>query len=142
MKKRNSMPIPELVDEKLYLNLLNKPKSKKQQYVHYYRFKLFLIIAKHTGLGASDIGSLTRENINDLMEKGRLSTNETKKGKSKIVLFSEKARSELLQFKDGIGLVFDKQDTLMGTKHTRNFIRFVNNNLKETSSGSGSNESF
>lgn len=113
MKKTNSMPLREVVDEKLYLELLNQPKNDKQRALHFFRFKFFLVVSRHTGLRVSDIGGLTKEQIKEMMENGRLSLKQKKTGKYRIVLLSEKAIEELLRFQDGIDFIFEAQSTLI-----------------------------
>lgn len=135
--KKGSLPLRDTIDEKLYLNILNKARTPKQQPLHYFRFQLYIILARHTGLRLSDVGSLTHSQVLDLLVGRKVEVMERKTRKFRKVVLSDKGRAELSSCSEAICFVFEKQGTLMGTAHPRNWARFVNTTLRKYTEESG-----
>lgn len=134
MKRRKKSLIiirPHFMFENLYQTLLSQPKKENQQEIHYYRFKLFLILSRYILLTAGKIGLLTKEKVEEILKTKKLTLGEMKTHRHGTVDLPDKAVNELSKMVDGINLVFDNQVTLRGTKHPRKWIRFINNSLIE-----------
>lgn len=123
-------PERALVPPELYHGLLSLPRHPKQRELQFFRFKIYVVVAYHSGLRIGDIGRLSREQLQSLMDHGRLDLVESKNKRCRKVLFSDSARADLCQFKDGLDIVFQDSPTLMGTEHVRNWARFVNSSLR------------
>lgn len=129
--KKSSRPLREVMDDQLYQVLLKLEKKSKHLLIHHYRFKLYLIVARHTGLRAGDIGTLTKKDFEEMQRSGKLIFQEEKTGTYRTIILSENALKELEKWNDGIEYVFQNQETLMGTRYSRNWLRFLNKNLAD-----------
>lgn len=134
-KKSAKRPLRDLMDSELYTKLLSKERQPKQSLLHYYRFQLYIILARHTGLRVGDIGRLTYEQVTSLSNTGRLDLQEKKNGKFRKMVLSDNGKAELQKFQPAVDYVFSKQSTLMGTVHSRNWVRFINTSLIKGSEG-------
>lgn len=128
---RDAMP------KEVYTRLLALPKHPRQQPLHYYRFLLYLVVSRHTGLRVVDVGRLTRDQVTALLQGKRIQVVEKKNRKPRKIGLSSTAREELESISPAIDFVFDRQSTLMGTEHSRNWARFVNSTLKRNTDSSG-----
>lgn len=120
----------ELLNQAKFDEILEQPYLSRQQYIHYCRFRIYLIIAWYSGLRVNEIGSLTKSQIKSLILGQPITISSVKKNRSKILFLPQKARELMSSRNNEIETIFQAQTTLAGTLYKRNFIRFVNSCLR------------
>lgn len=124
-----------VITESIYHQMLDFPKMAKQTDLNYYRFKIFLILTRYTGLSPAVIANATKKDIQLLIN----ARENTLIWRDRIVTISPEFfalfKIDLKRFHIGMELVFRTQQTLSGTTHMSNWDRFIINNLERFTRG-------
>lgn len=119
-----AQPIP--LFELVYMVFVKKQKLPQQSSLHFYRFQLFFIILWYTLLKPSEIGQLTKNQILYAKDHGELFF------EGQRLRVCSQAQVEPKNLEKGLELVFTKQETLMGTQYSKNWLRFLNKTITRT----------
>lgn len=128
--RTNGRPSRDGVSQDLYQSMLSTPIQPGQQPLHYHRFRVYIVLARHTGLRVIDVGRFTKQMIESLLSGRQIDVQERKNRRYRRIVFSEAGIKDLMLVKDSVEFVYSRQTDLMGTEYSRNWSRFVNSTLK------------
>lgn len=72
-----------------------------------------------------------KQDFEQILNDKKLTLKEKKTGKYRSVIISNELLRELSNYLDAIEFIFEKNETLMCTKHPKNWARFINLCLKK-----------
>ena len=106
-------PLRDPIDGTIYQHLMDKPRKPKERIGAYYAFRIAITLLKHTGLRVGEIRTLTKNDINTLIQELRLQVYQVKQNRHREVIGSPYGSKQLIDLEEEINYLFLKKKQLV-----------------------------